>query len=219
MSITKTVAVLHTTPVTISGLKPRFDSLLPGVRVVNYLDESLLPAINEAGGITPGVRQRFNFLFLSAAMAKPDVILCACSSVGGLLEDAATMTCVPARRIDTPMLEKAAAMGTRIGVAATLNSTLNPTVDCLRRCAEKNHRQVEINRLLIAEAGPLLAQGKTGEYNELVSSRIGALLKENDVVVLAQASMAGALTLLPDSDSLPVLTSPESGIAALAELL
>lgn len=215
----KTVAVLHTTPVTIEGLKPHFQSILPDVKVMNFLDESILPEINRAGRITPELRFRFHSLMRQAAMASPDLLLSACSSVGGLMEEGAGLVSMPALRIDEPMLRQAAATGGRIGVAATLASTLDPTVDLLLRCAEQERKKVQVNRLLISEAGPLLSAGKTDEYLGLTAQKISGLLEECDLVVLAQASMAGALKLIPDGDRLPVMTSPASGIAALKKWL
>lgn len=215
----KTVAVLHTTPVTIAGLKPHFQVLLPNVRVLNFLDDSILPEINEAGCITPLIRYRFHSLMRQAALANPDLILSACSSVGGMLEEGRALVSMPAVRIDEPMLKEAVQRGKRIAVAATLSSTLMPTMDFLKRCANEANKEIIATPLLLAEAGQLLSEGKTEEYTELVYSKIAGLLAENDIVVLAQASMAGALQLLPENQHSFVLTSPESGIAALNEML
>ena len=57
------------------------------------------------------------------------------------------------------------------------------------------------------------------EYRQAVAGRISEALQGSDVVVLAQASMADAAALLPDAASLPILTSPRSGVAALRSVL
>jgi Asp/Glu/hydantoin racemase len=215
----KTVAVIHTTPVTISGLKPLFEKQLSEVEMVNFLDETLLKEINKENKITDSVRYRFHTMVISAAMSKPDAILCACSSVGGLLEKARSLIDVPALRIDEPMTRQAVKQGTKIGVAATLNSTILPTLDLLNRQAEKVGKHIETQALVIIEAGPLLASGKTEEYNRLISQKLQILLDNNDLVLLAQASMAGALKLLDHWEQLPVLTSPQSGVAALKDII
>lgn len=214
-----TVAVIHTTPVTISSLKPHFEEQLPGTRVVNFLDDTILPEINECGEITPSVRYRFHSMVVNAAITKPDVILCACSSVGGLLEESRSFITVPALRIDEPMIRKAVSEGGKLGVMATLQSTLSPTVDCIKRSAEKIFKEVVVEERLLKEAGALLSAGKTDEYLSLVAAQISGLLQHNELVILAQASMAGALSLLDDELCARVLTSPQSGIAAIRELL
>lgn len=215
----KTVAVLHTTPVTIQGLAPQFARELPGVRQTNFLDDTMLPEINAAGEITPAVRCRFYALAAAAAASRPDAILCACSSVGGLLEEARGIVSVPALRIDDPMAREAVARGTRIAVSATLASTLGPTMDLIRRRAEEAGKEISLTPFLVEGAGALLAQGRMEEYRQAVAGRISEALQGSDVVVLAQASMADAAALLPDAASLPILTSPRSGVAALRSVL
>lgn len=215
----KTVAVLHTTPVTIQGLAPQFARELPGVRQTNFLDDTMLPEINAAGEITPAVRCRFYALAAAAAASRPDAILCACSSVGGLLEEARGIVSVPALRIDDPMTREAVARGTRIAVSATLASTLGPTMDLIRRRAEEAGKEISLTPFLVEGAGALLAQGRMEEYRQAVAGRISEALQGSDVVVLAQASMADAAALLPDAASLPILTSPRSGVAALRSVL
>lgn len=215
----KTVAVLHTTPVTIQGLAPQFARELPGVRQTNFLDDTMLPEINAAGEITPAVRCRFYALAAAAAASRPDAILCACSSVGGLLEEARGIVSVPALRIDDPMACEAVARGTRIAVSATLASTLGPTMDLIRRRAEEAGKEISLTPFLVEGAGALLAQGRMEEYRQAVAGRISEALQGSDVVVLAQASMADAAALLPDAASLPILTSPRSGVAALRSVL
>lgn len=207
----KKLAILHTTPVTIAALKPLAAELLPGWKVTNHMDDSLLPEINEAGDITPSVRARFTQLVLTALMTKPDVVLCACSSVGGLLEECREFTAIPLCRIDEPMAKKAVSLGRNILVAATLNSTLAPTMTLIKNVAAGQN--VTLTPVLIDGAGKLLAEGKTDEYEALILTSLSAHASGQDVIVLAQASMAGAASKL--DCGCPVLSSPELGIAGL----
>jgi Asp/Glu/hydantoin racemase len=215
----KTIAVIHTTPATINILKPLFNKLLNGFTVNNFLDESILKDIIKDSKITAGTRHRFHTLLLNAAMSKPDVILCACSSVGGLLEEGRELIDIPALRIDEPMTRQAVKQGTKIGIAATLDSTLQPTLDLLNRQAENTGRYIETEALVIKEAGLLLASGQMSEYNQLIAEKLQSMLERNDIVLLAQASMAGAIELLDEKAKKRVLTSPQSGIEAVKEFL
>ena len=65
----------------------------------------------------------------SAQEAGADFILFTCSSIGPAVETAATLTDVPVLRVDQPMADKAVQLGKRIGVIATLSTTLEPTSD------------------------------------------------------------------------------------------
>lgn len=206
------LAIVHTTPVTVPTLKALCDRLLPGVECYAYLDESILPQINQEGHISPGVWYRFQSLVALAAAARPRVILCACSSVGGMLEAAREWCGIPLERIDQPMAQQAAARPGRIVACATVASTLEPTLDLLRRTAGPDR---QVDSLLIEGAGALLAQGRQEEYLSLIASRLANAARAYDTVVLAQASMAQAVQGVDPALRGRFLTSPESGVAAL----
>ena len=78
----KKFVVIHTTPTTIAPIGALIGELPGRCQVFNLLDDSILPEINEAGCITPGVRARLYALLSVAQNIDPDAILCACSSIG-----------------------------------------------------------------------------------------------------------------------------------------
>lgn len=213
MSHQPRLAILHTTPVTIPSLTALCSRLLPGVKVNHYLDDSILQQINAEGCISAGVRYRFQSLIALAAAGKPDVILSACSSVGGMLEEARELFAIPLVRIDEPMAQNAAAKQGSIMVCATVKSTLEPTLALIRRYAAPD---VRVESLLIAEAGKLLAAGDKEAYLALIASRLTEAAEACETVVLAQASMAEAVQRMPGALQSRFLTSPEAGVAALA---
>ncbi len=212
----KRIAIVHTVPVTIQSLGALCTRLLPGVKVNHYLDDSVLQQINAEGGISPDARYRFQSLVMLAAAGKPDAILSACSSVGGMLEEARALTNIPLVRIDEPMAKLAAASEGDIVVCATVPSTLGPTLELIRRYTGEA-RSVE--PLLIAGAGQLLASGEKEAYLDLIAANLGAAAEKASTVVLAQASMAEAVLRVPQALRGRFLTSPETGIAALQAIL
>lgn len=209
------LAIIHTVPVTIASMTALCARLLPGVSVSHYLDDSVLKQINQEGGISASVRYRFHSLIGVAAAAKPDAILCACSSVGGMLEEARAMFTMPLLRIDEPMAKAAAEQEGSICVCATVQSTLGPTTELIRRYVGENRT---VDTLLISEAGKLLSSGDKEAYLELIASRLGEAAASHDVVVLAQASMAEAVQRMPEEMQAKFLTSPERGVGALRPL-
>lgn len=215
----KKIVVIHTTPVTIPTLKELIEKELGDCEVVNLLDDSMLPEINAAGRMTEAVRYRLYSLLTLAGTMKPDAVLCACSSIGGLIDDGRCLLPVPVLRIDEPMAEKAVQAGSRIGVAATLQSTLGPTCELIERKAKEAGKTVTISSRVIEGAGALLSAGDGAGYDALVSGELRKLAKENDVVVLAQASMARAAAGMTGEEKEKLLTSPESGVKALAKRL
>ena len=213
---TARLAIVHTVPVTIASLTELCAKILPGVEVSHYLDDSILKQINREGRISAGVRYRFQSLIALAAASKPDVILSACSSVGGMLEEAQELFSIPLKRIDEPMARAAAEREGTVAVCATVQSTLGPTSELLRRFLPEGR---EMETVLIEGAGALLNSGDREGYLNLIASKLGDAAARHDTVVLAQASMADAVQRLPENVQGKFLTSPVSGVSALKELL
>lgn len=211
----KKITVIHTTPATIASLGAVIARILPGVYVSHCLDDSVLRQINEEGYISAGARYRFHQLVHLAAASKPDAVLCACSSVGGMLEEAREFVSVPLVRIDEPMAKAAAQRSGSIAVCATVKSTLEPTLELIRRYAGEDRR---IDAVLISEAGKYLNSDKR-KYLEIIGGRLTDAAAKYDTVVLAQASMAEALDHLPVELKTVFLTSPESGVSQMRGIL
>jgi Asp/Glu/hydantoin racemase len=214
------VVLLHT----VAGLVPVFQELakvLPGdVKVSNIVDESLLEDAIAAGGLTPAVTRRVVDHVASAADSGAVAVLVTCSSIGPAVEIASELVGVPVLRIDEPMSSAAIESGERIGVLATVTSTLNPTVDLLRRCARDLGKDVEVVPVLKAEAFSAMKSGDGTTHDQIIGEAFRQLATEVDAIVLAQASMARVVaTLEPGARSVPVFSSPSSGVAQLASVL
>lgn len=213
------LALVHT----VGSLRPLFADLarelVPDAETVEVVDESLLQDAIRAGGVTPAIRERLRAHVASLA-PRADAILVTCSSMGALVEEAARDACVPVLRIDEPMADEAVRIGDRIGVLATLPTTLEPTADLVRRRAAAAGRDVRVVPRVVAGAYESLRAGDTARHDELVASSLVQLAADADVVVLAQASMARVAAALPDGAvGAPVLSSPRSGVERAARVL
>lgn len=145
-------------------------------------------------------------------------ILCTCSSIGSLAEIAGAALTLPTLRVDRPMAEAAVRQGRHILVAACLPSTLAPTIRLLNECAAADDRQVEIETMLLPSAWHWFQEGNEAAFVRAIADAMLNAPPTADVVVLAQASMAGAAALLTEL-AMPVLSSPRLGVeAALARL-
>ncbi len=216
------LAILHTTQATLTPLKELADELLPGVELMNILDDSILPQLAENGGDLEAVTPRWLQYAFCAEASGANAILCACSSVGELAEFAGPKLDVPVLRIDEPMAEKAVARAVQsgfIGVAATLETTLAPTTRLIERKAGDAGRQVQIESLLIQGAFECLRAGDQEGHDALLLSALQELAGRVEIVVLAQASMARVLPKLPEGLRGLFLTSPRSGIKRAGEII
>ncbi len=214
----KTVAVVHTGPATVQPIKQQFQELLPDVRVINIVDDSLLNDVIAAGHLTEAVSGRILTYMQEGQKMGAVAILNACSSVGEAATAARAGLSIPVVKIDETMAERAVALGPRIGVVATVRTTLEPTVRLIRAKAADVGQQIEISEA-VAEGGfQALLEGKTEEHDDVVRRTILSLVDKVDVIVLAQASMARLVSSLGDL-KVPVLSSPRSGVQAVRDLL
>ena len=209
------LSTLASVPVSID---PLLDELLPEAQRWHVVDESLLADAVRAGVLPDATARRVVAQVRLAVDAGADAVLVTCSSIGAAAETADGAVAVPVRRIDAPMAAEAVERGRRVGVLATLRSTLGPTADLVRRTAAAQRRGVDVAAVVVDGAFDALRSGHREEHNRLVAAAAAALAAHCDVLVLAQASMAPAVATLADV-AVPVLTSPRTGIAQMRAAL
>lgn len=213
------LAIIHTTPVTVDSLKALAAELLPGFQVVNFVDDSILPQLIENGGDLRAVEGRMLHYAQFAEEVGADAILSACSSVGELATAMRERVSIPVIRIDEAMAEQAVRGGSRIGVAATLKTTLRPTLDLLRQKAADLNRAVELEPCLIDSAYQKLLAGDREGHDAALVEALTTLAESVNVVVLAQASMARVLPRLPETMQSKFFTCPRPGMERVKYIL
>jgi Asp/Glu/hydantoin racemase len=213
------LALLHTSPV----LTPLFASLcaqwLPEVQIFHAVDESLIKNTIQAGRLEKTTVRRLATLVGSALEGGADGVLVTCSSIGAAVDVARQLYDQPVLRVDAPMAHAAVQQGRRIGVLATLRTTLEPTSALVRSAALEAGREVEVIECLCQGAFEAVLAGNTATHDRLVSEALTARMRDVDVIVLAQASMARVVAALPPhAVPAPVLSSPESGVRQMREV-
>lgn len=115
------------------------------------------------------------------------------------------------------MVDRAVREGRRIGVMATLPTTLHPTTDLLRRRAVLAGKAIELTSRLCEGAFEALMAGDAARHDTLVAAGLRELAATVDLILLAQASMARVVdTLAPEDRRVPILASPPIAIDHLA---
>jgi Asp/Glu/hydantoin racemase len=216
----KTLALVHTSATLVPVFAQLCKAKLPNVDTFNIVDDSLVRAIGAKGSLTPDIARRVESYITSAEAGGADYILVTCSSIGPAVEASAPFSAVPVLRVDQPMADQAVRSGRRIGVIATLPTTLNPTVDLVKRRAVAAGREVEVTSRLCEGAFEALMSGDAAKHDTLVAAALRELSTQVDVILLAQASMARVVDTLQESDrKIPILASPPLAIDHLATLL
>ena len=214
------LALIHT----VAGLVPRFRELaaelMPEVETFDIVDETLLRDATREGRVSLDTARRLFAHLAAAERHGADAILVTCSSVGGVVDAARPFAGVPLLRIDQAMAEQAVERGTRIGVLATLWSTLRPTAVLIERTASDAGRAVEVRDRLCDGAFEALREGDTERHDELVREGLRELIGWAEVIVLAQASMARVVdSLSEDERRTPILSSPRLGMERMRDIL
>lgn len=209
-----TIVVVHTGPVTVQPLKDQFKEQLPEARVINIVDDSLLNDVRTAGHLTSEVTSRLFSYMSNAQSMGADIILNACSSVGEATDLLQNMIRTPIVKVDESMAEEASRIGSRIGVVATVKTTLEPTTRLIKKKATELGRSITVTERIAEGAFDALLAGDSQQHDQILTRTITDLMNEVDVVVLAQVSMARLVPLL-GTTRVPVLSSPRSGVEAV----
>jgi Asp/Glu/hydantoin racemase len=216
----KRLGLVHTSATLVPMFAQLCSAKLPGVELFNIVDDSLVQGIMVAGSITPQISQRVANYLHSAEAAGADHILVTCSSIGPAVEAAAPDMGVPVLRVDQAMADHAVQTGRRIGVIATLRTTLDPTADLIQRRAARAGKEIELTSQLCEGAFDALMSGQGTQHDALVAGALKALAAGVDVIVLAQASMARVVdSLAPADKRVPILASPCLALDHLATIL
>ncbi len=218
----KKIALLHTSLVFIQRealVFQLFQELLPEAELINIIEDKMLKQVTDTGVITPDLIRRMCYYALAAEAMGADAIFNTCSSLGPAADVARKLVKIPLVKIDEGMAEVAAREGNRIGVLATVPTTLKPTVNLLHEKAEAVNRRIETREALAAGAFDLLMNGQTEAHDACVVEKAQEASGWADMLVLAQCSMARIAPRLEKETGLPVLSSPRLGIERLKQVL
>lgn len=213
-----TVGFLHTSPVHVSTFRALVDELLPGAEVVEVVDEILLDQARRLGPrdvrVIGGVADHI------AELLAADVVLCTCSTLGGIAEDVGRAAGASVIRVDRAMVERAvelgAAGGGRIVVAAAVESTLGSTRELFDEVLLATGVDVTVDLRVVEGAWERFEAGDVDGYLADVAAALPGLAAGADAVVLAQASMAAAVAQVDLTT--PILSSPRLAIESLRAL-
>ncbi|MFE7107998.1 aspartate/glutamate racemase family protein [Streptomyces sp. NPDC057575] len=203
-----TLALLHTSPVHVPVFDALRDAGHPGLALRHLVHEDLLDRARESG--PEAVAGQIGALLAGAVADGARAVLCTCSTIGAVAEAESATLGVPVLRVDRPMAAAAAAQD-RVVVLAAIPSTLAPTLALLAE--EAGDRPVDVRTVVVDGAWARFEAGDRDGYLDLVAAAADAVT-DADAIVLAQASMADAVTRT--GTRIPVFSSPGPGLAAAA---
>lgn len=205
------IAFLHTT----RGHAATFGSLVtemaPEIPVRHIVAEPLLASARHAGVVTADIADQCRVQLQALADTGARVVVCTCTSLGSCFDETVTATGTHLQRIDRAVAEAACASNKPLTLVACLETTLAPTLDLLNRIAAANGQKLDLQTVVLREAWTLFEAGDHPGFLRAVAEGIRVHVPPGRVVVLTQASMAGAVRHLEDLP-LTVLSSPRPGV-------
>ena len=186
--------------------------------LISLQNPDILTEVREAGYVTGSAGAKLISMYMEAIAQGADAILNICSSVGEVadcMQDAAKYLGVPIVRIDEEMCREAVRCGKRIGVMATLKTTLEPTKNTIRRAAREAGLQVELEDALVDGAFGLDPQ----QFRTLMIEHANKIRDKVDVIILAQGSMAYVEKEIERATGRTTLSSPGFGAIELKKAL
>jgi len=206
------IALIHALKHSIVPIEAAFARHWPDARLMNLLDDGLSADLAREGRLNLAMTERFRAIGRYVASTGADAILFTCSAFGPCIEAVARDHApMPVLKPNEAMIEQAVRQGRRIG----LLSTFQPT---LASMPAEFPASVELMPRLAEGALAALDRGDRTEHDRLVVEASKAL-RDCDLIALAQYSMAPAATLVAEATGRPVLTTPDSAVMKLRDML
>jgi hypothetical protein len=203
---------LHTAEVNVSTFERLTLQLAPGTATTHIVDTDLLDRARSSGLDDPQLAATLDAR-LRRFVEPGDLVVCTCSTIGGLVESIGSDRGMATMRVDRPMAAEAVSRGRRIAVVAAIESTVEPTCTLLREEAVRAARDIELVVSMCGDAWARFEAADHHGYAMAIADHVRTIAAGVDVIVLAQGSMSGAAELLSDH-VVPVLSSPRLGVAA-----
>jgi aspartate/glutamate racemase len=216
----KKLGIIHAALITTRAVQKFIDEIIPEVEVVHWVDDTIQ---NTNFACKPGVIPPKDFAkFVQGALSQEeygvDLILLACSTFNRAVEHARPMVRTPLLQIDRPMMDLAVRDGRRIGLLATVPTTVPASERLLRVAAAEAGRKIQVKTRLCSEAFAVLKAGHPEKHNEMLLEEIEKLSQGVDAIVLAQISMSVLEPRLAGTP-VPVYNSGRTGFNKVREIL
>jgi len=211
------LAFLHTAAVHVPNFTGIVRDIDPRVPIRHSVREDLFARALADGRVTEGTRVDTQTEVQRLVAEGARVVLCTCSTLGSAAEETPGVSQAHVIRVDRPMAERAVATARPILLVAATPTAMATALALLSEAAQGRPLPVA-RELMCAAAWERFQAGDSSGYATALASAVDEHARANDVVMLAQASMAPAAALVRRSD-VEVLTSPGVGVRAALALL
>ncbi|MBI2977338.1 MAG: arylsulfatase [Rhodospirillales bacterium] len=213
------IQLIHAVTAAQAPIHDAFRRLWPEARIADVADYALAPDLAAAGRLTDDFTGRMATLIAYGVACGADAVLFTCSAFGAAIERARRDARIPVLKPDEAMIEKALALGCRIGGLATFQPTIASLEAELTAAAGKRGVAATLDIRYVPGALDALNAGDGAGHNALLADA-AAGMTGGDVILLAQFSMVGARdAVAAKAGGRHVLTAPDEAVGKLRSLL
>ena len=212
------IALIHALRHSIVPVEEAFARLWPEARTTNLLDDSLSADLARQGSLDDAMTDRFLALSRYQKSCAANGILFTCSAFGPCIEASARdLAPIPVLKPNEAAIEEAVALAGPTGRIGLL-STFPPTLQSMPPEFLAVAPGATLVPCLVEGALAALDRGDVDEHDRL-SAAASERLRDCDVIVLTQFSLARAQPLVERATGRPVITTPDSAVRKLRRAL
>lgn len=217
------VVLVHATPLAMQPIAASFSRLWPEANCMNVLDDCLSKDLARDGGMTPAMVARITEIARYAKGCGAQAIQFTCSAFGPAIDEAAKTVGLPVLKPNQAMFDEALALcagrkEARVGLLTTFEPA---TASMSEEWAEATAHLTNRPTLVTACAKGAMEALNAGDvvlHDQLVLAQ-AKTLASCDVIMLGQFSMARAQPMVADVVGKTVLSSPDSAVIQLKNIL
>lgn len=212
------IFLIHATELAIAPITDAFETHWPDAQMANLLDDSLSRELAVTGELTKGLEQRFLALAQYAEAAGADAILFTCSAFGAAIDACKHVVSIPVLKPNEAMIDQALGSAASIALLATFEPAIASMLEEFKAAAMAAGKPLKITTHLAPGAFQALQEGNIEGHDRAVANA-AKTIQGCEVICFAQFSMTSAAGLAQSERGLPVLTTPDTAVIRLRELL
>lgn len=208
------IFLIHATRFAMDPIEAAAARLWPEAEMISILEEGLSVDRAMTPELTGDLTRRIIDLSRYAVAAQADGVLFTCSAFGAAIERADHEAPAPVMKPNEAMFDAAFAHGERVAMIYTFPPAAAGMEEEFREAALARGSKATITSMFCDGALQAKRAGDEAKHDRLIAE-CAAGVKDADVVLLAQFSMATAAEAVRQVTDIPVLSSPEAAITEM----
>ena len=208
------IGLIHAVQVAIDPINDAFAAAWPDAECMNLLDDRLSVDRAKSTDLTEEIYTRIHELATYAAKADADAVLFTCSAFGPAIAAAGDALDVPVLKPNDAMFDAALEIGGRIGLLVSFEPSVASLRDEFDAMRAARGGDATLETVCVPDAMAALRAGDGARHDALLAEAAKTLTACN-AIMLGQFSTARAKPAVEAATGKPVLTSPDTAVAAL----